>query len=127
MTLTPSEAQDALRDISKALPGKTPGQQKQKGLLDYAIDRLNWEGVKNALMAYGGFSPPAAPAVVAVPVLAPPQPDVPISAVTAPALTADFLAQMARLIEYALPALGTDDDRFTEQTDVLLKAKYRRH
>ena len=25
---------------------RTPGQQKQKSLFEYAIDRLNWEGVK---------------------------------------------------------------------------------
>src|SRR5665647_3718575 len=51
---------DRLRDIAQALPTKTPGQQKQRGLLDSAIRQLNWDGVKNALMAYGGFSPPAA-------------------------------------------------------------------
>jgi diguanylate cyclase len=48
---------DTLRDIAKALPVKTPGQQKQRGLLEYAIDRLNWDGVKTALVAYGSFSP----------------------------------------------------------------------
>lgn len=41
---------------------------------------------------------------------------------SAPALTAAFFQQMARLIEYTLPALGTDDDRFNVQTQVLLKA-----
>ncbi len=41
---------------------------------------------------------------------------------TAPALTADFFAQVARLIEYAMPALGQDDERFTEQTQSLIKA-----
>jgi diguanylate cyclase len=41
---------------------------------------------------------------------------------TAPALTADFFAQVARLIEYAIPALGQDDERFTEQTLGLIKA-----
>src|SRR5659263_753054 len=49
---------DRLRDIAQALPTKTPGQQKQRGLLDSAIGQLNWDGVKSALMAYGGFSPP---------------------------------------------------------------------
>jgi len=52
---------DRLRDIAQALPTKTPGQQKQRGLLDSAIRQLNWEGVKSALMAYGGFSPPPRP------------------------------------------------------------------
>jgi len=44
------------------------------------------------------------------------------SSVSAPALTTDFLEQIARLIEYALPALGTDDARFAEQTQTLLTA-----
>jgi len=114
---------ERLRDIAQALPTKTPGQQKQRGLLDSAIGQLNWDGVKNALMAYGGFSPPATTSVAIgaqasfVPLLNTASP-----AVTAPALTADFLEQIARMIEYALPALGTDDARFSEQSQVLLQA-----
>lgn len=103
---------DRLYDIARALPTRTPGQQKQRGLLDSAIGQLNWAGVKSALMAYGGFSPPAAE-VARVESVAP-------SAGT-PALTADFFEQMARLIEYALPALGSDDERFVEQTQLLLQ------
>ena len=110
---------DRLRDIAQSLPAKTPGQQKQKGLLDSAIGNLNWDGVKNALMAYGGFSPPA---VAGVAVSAPMAPSPGSSVTTAPALTADFFEQIARLIHYALPALGTDDERFTEQTQLLIKA-----
>ena len=119
---------DRLRDIANALPTKTPGQQKQRGLLVSAVEQLNWSGVKNALMAYGGFSPPAValpandgsakPAVAAEPTATP------LMAPTqgAPALTADFFEQIARLIEFALPALGHDDERFTEQAKTLLKA-----
>jgi len=114
---------DRLRDIAQALPTKTPGQQKQRGLLDSAIRQLNWDGVKNALMAYGGFSPPAttAPFAGTQVSIAPPVETL-SSTVVAPALTADFFEQIARLIEYALPALGTDDERFTEQTQLLLTA-----
>lgn len=111
---------DTLRDIAKALPTKTPGQQKQRGLLEYAIDRMNWDGVKTALVAYGGFVPAGTPD-------AQPSGNAPLSAtpevaVSAPALTAEFMGQIGRLIEYALPALGTDDERFREQTAGLLKA-----
>ena len=114
---------DRLRDIAQALPTKTPGQQRQRGLLDSAIGQLNWDGVKSALMAYGGFSPPAAePAKVDV-VAGSPAPVASASGdAGAPALTFEFLQQMARLIEYALPALGSDDERFNEQTQTLLKA-----
>lgn len=108
---------DILRDISKALPVKTPGQQKQRGLLDYAIDRLNWEGVKTALVAYGSFAPLTggddAPAVAA--------PKTGLNA-SAPALTAEFLGQLGRLIEYTQPALGTEDERFGELSKTLTSA-----
>jgi diguanylate cyclase len=113
---------DILRDISQALPTKTPGQQRQKGLLDYAIDRLNWEGVKSALVAYGGFVPangadPATGAKTGVGTIAD-------DAVTqAPsAISSEFLSQIGKLIEYAQPALGKDDARFNEQTETLIKA-----
>ena len=119
---------ERLRDIALALPTKTPGQQKQRGLMESAINQLNWEGVKNALMAYGGFSPPApsAPPALAPPVLSPTksvaaEPETTTPVLTAPALTADFFGQIARLIEYALPALGQDDERFLEQTQTLVK------
>jgi diguanylate cyclase len=112
---------DTLRDIAQALPAKTPGQQKQRGLLEYAIDRMNWDGVKTALIAYGGFTPATAESAA------------PVSGVSAlgadaapgngaPAITTDFLRQMAKLIEFVQPALGSDDDRFIEQTGTLLKA-----
>lgn len=123
---------ERLRDIAQALPTKTPGQQKHRALLESAVSQLNWDGVKTALMHYGGFSPavtepsrpnglPLAASAPSVPLVAP-EPVVGTAAVTAPALTADFFAQIARLIEYALPALGSDDDRFLEQTQTLVKA-----
>lgn len=101
---------DRLREIAHALPSKTPGQEKQRALLDSAINQLSWAGVKNALMAYGGFSPVAPPAPAAVPVI------------SAPALTAEFFEQIARMIGHALPALGTDDERFNEQAQAVLNA-----
>ncbi len=107
---------DILRDISKSLPVKTPGQQKQRGLLDYAIDRLNWDGVKTALIAYGSFAPLTggddAPA---------PAPKTGLNA-SAPALTTEFLEQLGKLIEYTQPALGTDDERFGELSKSLTTA-----
>ncbi len=109
---------DTLRDIAQSLPAKTPGQQKQRGLLEYAIDRLNWEGVKTALVAYGGFVPTNG-GDSSGPSSAP----MPLSAGGNPAaLTTDFMVQIGRLIEYAQPALGDDDPRFVEQTHTLLKA-----
>lgn len=123
---------DRLRDIALALPTKTPGQQKQRGLLESAINQLNWDGVKNSLMAYGGFSPAAAEPKKSssLPLVDNLQsnssikvkPDVDQAKLTAPALTADFFGQVARTIEFTLPALGHDDERFVEQTKALLKS-----
>jgi diguanylate cyclase len=111
---------DALRDIAQALPAKTPGQQKQRGLLEYAIDRLNWEGVKTALVAYGGFVPPGA-ADTSTPGMATGVGANAVGGNSAPALTPEFMGQIGKLIEYAQPALGGDDDRFKAQTEALLK------
>ena len=108
---------DILRDISKSLPVKTPGQQKQRGLLDYAIDRLNWEGVKTALVAYGSF----APLTGGDDMLAAAASKTGLNA-SAPALTTEFLGQVGRLIEYTQPALGTDDERFGELSKTLTTA-----
>ena len=114
--ITPFPA-DILRDISKSLPVKTPGQQKQRGVLDYAIERLNWEGVKTALVAYGSFAPLSG------------GDDSPAAAVpknglnaSAASLTTEFLGQIGRLIEYTQPALGTDDERFDELSKALTSA-----
>ena len=108
---------DTLRDIAKALPTKTPGQQKQRGLLEYAIDRLNWEGVKTALVAYGGFAPQQADPADASASAA-----VSVAADGAPELTPEFMGQIGKMVEYLQPALGTDDERLNEQTAELLKA-----
>jgi diguanylate cyclase len=123
VSVEPPFPADRLRDIAQALPTKTPGQQKQRGLLVSAVDQLNWSGVKNALMAYGGFSPPAATPPVTEREAQPAVSSVAQPSTTgAPALTADFFEQVARLIEYALPALGHEDERFTEQAKSLLAA-----
>ncbi len=41
--------EEQLRLIAQSLPTKNPGQQKQKGLLEYAIGQRNWPGVQSAL------------------------------------------------------------------------------
>ncbi len=104
-----------LRQIAQALPLKNPGQQKQKGLLNSAIDQRNWQGVESALLAYAGFVMPDAPNGASGRGLT--------ETLTAPpALTADFMGQIARLVESTLPALGSDDSRFTAQAGQLLVA-----
>lgn len=109
---------EQLRQIVQALPARNPGQEKQKGLLEYAIGQRNWLGVETALVAYAGFAAfgaSSAAASDAVPASSGVQP----SAV--PAFSQEFMAQIARMIENAMPALGSDDARFLEQVDKLLK------
>lgn len=113
---TPNEQpfpDEPLRQLVQALPAKTPGQQKQRGLLEQSISQRNWQGVQNALVSYANYG---------------------ASAITEhstargtetsrdPALTTEFLGQIARLIENAMPALGADDPRFQEQAETLLLA-----
>jgi len=108
-----------LTAIVQALPAKTPGQLRQRGLMEFAIKKMNWDGLMAALVAYGHF----ATAVGVGPYgAAAAETSSRGSAPAAPALTEDFLSQVARLIEYAQPALGNDDARFTEQTNALTKA-----
>ncbi|MCF8167118.1 MAG: diguanylate cyclase [Rhodoferax sp.] len=109
---------DTLREIAKALPAKTPGQQKQRGLLEYAIDRMNWEGVKTALVAYGGFAPSGSSDSAGLQVSSM---STDKGQGASAAITADFLLQIGRMIEYAQPAMGSDDARFEEQTRDLLR------
>jgi len=106
--------EEPLRLIAQALPTRNPGQEKQKGLLEYAIGQRNWPGVQNALLGYIGFALPGG-----TPHESAPEPVAPIASV--PAFTAEFMEQIARLVEYSLPALGSDDARFQEQVTKLLQ------
>lgn len=100
--------EDELRAVAQALPARTPGQEKQRGLLEYSIGRHDWAGVHKALLAYAGFvsSKDAPPSAAAASAEAP--------------LTPEFFEQIARVIEYIQPALGEGDARFLEKTQQLL-------
>jgi len=104
---------EQLRRIAQALPVRNPGQEKQRGLLEFAINQRNWAGVQNALVAYAGFAVPAPDAT---------KPLAATAAAAAPALTPEFFEQIARLLEYTQPALGEDDARLQEQLRLLLQS-----
>ena len=114
---------ERLRDIARVLPAKTPGQLKQRALFESAIGQLSWSGVKNALVAYGGFTPAVTLHGAGAPLAA--GATAPAAALSAPALTAEFLGQIARMIEFMLPAMGDEDERFGEQAQTLLAAMRR--
>jgi diguanylate cyclase len=104
-----------LRSVASALQAKTPGQQRQKGLLESSIDRMNWDGVRAAFVAYASFLPAGSELASTG------ASGATLSDSVSP-LTPEFLVQMGRLIEYAQPALGSDDVRFAEQSKELIKA-----
>ena len=106
--------EEPLRRIAQSMPARNPGQEKQLGLLDYAIGQRSWQGVQNALVAYAGFITPGGGDTG-------PAPLAPAPAATA-ALTPEFFEQVARLIEYTRPALGGDDARFQEQLQLVVRA-----
>jgi diguanylate cyclase len=112
-----------LRGISSALQARTPGQQRQKGLLESSIDRMNWDGVRAALVGYVGFSGSSSSDAGGATGPAPLQAATAMTpAESVVPLGPDFLAQMGRLIEYVQPALGSDDERFSEQSKQIIKA-----
>lgn len=107
-----------LRGIASLLQAKTPGQIRQKGLLESSIDRMNWDGVRSALVAYAGFVPSTDAATVNAPSFATVVGELEGRA----SLSTEFLSQIGRMIEYIQPAMGTDDERFSEQSQQLIKA-----
>jgi diguanylate cyclase len=119
--------EDMLRKIAESLPARNPGQEKQRGLLIYAIGQRNWNGVQSALMAYGGFVPALTAGTEAQAPSTPPQVSLGTASANAiaPALTSEFFEQIARLLENVRPALGTDDARFSEQLERLLDTMRR--
>ncbi len=112
-----------LRQIAAALPAKNPGQEKQLGLLTSAIGQRSWEKIEAALVGFAGFGmvPSASPIASAPTAKAAGSAPDPAAAHVAAVSTPEFLEQVARLIENASAALGTDDTRFAEQTKEILK------
>ena len=100
---------DSLRHIVQALPLRTPAQQRARAQLDSAIAQQSWPDLQHALVGYGNAAASAAPAAAGA-----------THAAKADAPNTEFLEQLARLIENALPALGTDDTRFAEQAARLI-------
>ena len=104
---------EPLGQIAKALPAQNPGQQKQRALFELAVSKRDWSAVQSALVGFASFG--IAPTDAA----SGPEKTSKVGGTLAP-LTTDFLGQIARLIEFALPALGSDDARFSEQAQALL-------
>jgi diguanylate cyclase len=109
-------ADEPLRQIAKALPAQNPGQQKQRALFELAVERRDWTAVQNAMVGFANFGVPQAGTEAA-----PATRNTLLPGLLVP-LTPEFLQQIARLIEHTLPAMGSDDARFSEQSRALLAA-----
>jgi diguanylate cyclase len=107
-----------MRHIAQALPARNPAQQKQREMLERAIAQSDWEGVQHALVGHANAADTGTPGSNRKPANAV---DGVRASAAASALTGEFLEQLARLIENAMPALGSDDARFSEQGGHLLK------
>ena len=111
--------EERLAGIAAALPAETPEQKKQKGLLEQAVAQHDWDGVRTAFVAYSRARASGAPGPDRARA---PAAEVAVPSPAAQVFSAEFLEQLARLIENTLPALGTDDQRLTEQLEVLVAA-----
>ena len=110
---------DPLRHIVQALPLRTPLQQRHRVQLDAAIAQQSWHDLQNALVAYANAANAANAGANATTAAGVPAAKLAGKADTS---NSEFLEQLARMIENALPALGTDDARFVEQATRLIAA-----
>jgi len=106
----PSIFPDAhLRQIALALSARNPAQQEQLDLLDAAIGKGSWQGVEMALIAYNKAGIAAVGAA-----------DLASTGASHP-IDGSFLRKLAQMIESMLPALESDDARFSAQVSSLLQ------
>ncbi len=104
---------EALRQLTQALPDRSPGQKRLKTQCEAAVSQHSWDGLQRALVEYASLGPtPTTQTVTA-------GTDRPLSAHIATAAPAafppDVLDQMARIIEHTLPAVGSHDAKLAEQ------------
>lgn len=118
---TPPFPVEPLRGIARALPDATSAQRTILGALDLAIEQADWEAIKKSLLAYVKAEAAAA-AESAKKAVAAGSDGTRVAVLSTPLPQGEILEPVARLIENALPALGSDDKRFCEQADTLLKA-----
>jgi diguanylate cyclase len=100
-----------LRKIALALSAHSPAQQEQLDQLDSAIGRHSWKNFETALIGFIRLC--VAPDPLRDPESA--------SVMSGQPAASELLAKLARMIESMLPALESDDDRFSDQVACLLK------
>ncbi len=109
---------EPFKEIVSQFKPANPGQQKQLALLDYAISTRNWDTFQNALLAYVGFGAKGTGETVAAALTA--SSAAGSNGLAVSGLTVEFLNQIARLIEFAMPAFGKDDEQFVAKAERLV-------
>lgn len=100
-----------LRHIGAMLPDRTPAQIRFKAQFGKAVTQHSWEDLEKVLVNHlKNHSTPetTAPAPAAVPV------------VEAHSLPADLREQVARIVNFSLPAVGNDDAKVVELAEELV-------
>ncbi len=111
---------EQLRQISQALPDKSPGQQRLKAQTESAINLHNWEALQKALVAFAHLGAPAPTPQLPVHVATPAEPRV--------ELPSELCEQMARIVEHALPAVGNEDEKLAAQAhDLVAYLRLKNH
>lgn len=92
---------DHLRHLGTSLPEQTPGQQRFKAQFNKAITQHSWEDLQKVLVQQlkSGSGPVESKTFT------------PVAVVEETSLPAELREQMARIVTFALPALGQDDAR----------------
>lgn len=96
---------EQMLSLARALPTGTPAQRRMQVQVEKAVSQCNWSSVEKALVDYAGLPPPPArPAGVGLS-SAPGGGHDPWD---------DVCEQIARLVDYFMPALGDTDKRLKE-------------
>jgi diguanylate cyclase len=106
--------EEAFRSIVRALPAQTTFQKEQKSLFERAVGQRSWDGVQSVFVGYANVHALNATASGEVAPQRRSQTDL------MPAAGAELREGLARMIENAMPALGTDDERLLRQSEALV-------
>lgn len=100
-----------LRHIGAMLPDRTPAQVRFKAQFGKAVSQHSWENLEKVLVSHlrhqaTGEGTPSMPAAASV--------------VEEHGLPQELREQMARIVSFALPAVGNDDTKVVELADELI-------
>lgn len=102
---------EQMLSLARSLPTGTPAQRRMQVQVEKAVSQCNWTGVEKALIDYASLPPPPSRAGT---------PAASGAAVNGSDPWDDVAEQVARLVDYLMPALGEADTRLKEMADQVL-------